>query len=51
MMDGRFNQHFAELFAPSLGAKDKKAEPNSLWPLAVACVGGLVMFAFSAALA
>lgn len=51
MMDGRFDQQFAELFAASLSDKDKKGEPNSLWPLVVACLGGLVVFAFAAALA
>lgn len=51
MMDGRVDQQFVELFATSLADDDKKGEPISLLPLVVACVGGLVMFAFAAALA
>lgn len=51
MMDGRFDQQFAELFAASLGDEGKKSEGNSFWPLAVACICGLIVFASTTILA
>lgn len=51
MMDGRFDQQFAELFAASLADEGKKVERPTLWPLAMACICGLVVFASTAVLA
>jgi hypothetical protein len=51
MMDGRFDQHFAELFAASLADEGKKSNSPSFWPLAVACICGLVVVASAAVLA
>lgn len=50
MMDGRFDQHFAELFAASLAEGDQKGDRLQVWPLALACIGGLVVFATGALL-
>lgn len=50
-MDGRFDQHFAELFASSLADESKNSEGPLFWPVAVACICGLVLFASAAALA
>lgn len=47
-MDGRFDQQFAELFTASLGDEGKKSEGHSFWPLALACICGLVVFASAA---
>jgi hypothetical protein len=49
MMDGRFDQHFAELFSASRagqGVEDKPQVP--LWPLALACLTGLALLALAA---
>lgn len=51
MMDGRFDQQLAELFATTLADQDKKGGPSPLWPLAVACIAGIVVFACAVALA
>ena len=51
MMDGRFDQYFAEIFSASLANEGKKGGRPALWPLAVACICGLVMFASAAVLA
>lgn len=45
MMDGRFDQHFAELFAASLAEGDSEGDRLPTWPLAVACLCGLVVMA------
>lgn len=45
MMDGRFDQHFVELFAASRQDERDDAEHTALLPLAIACVLGLVFFA------
>lgn len=50
MMDGRFDQPFADLFAASLADEGRKGAGPSVWPLAVACVCGLVLFASAAGL-
>lgn len=50
MMDGRFDQHFAELFATSVD-DNGKTDLSSLWPMAMACICGLAGFVFSAVLA
>lgn len=47
MMDGRFDQQFAELFATSLADERKDNRRASLWPLAAACIFGLAVFASS----
>jgi hypothetical protein len=47
MMDGRFDQQFAELFATSLADEGKDNRRASLWPLAAACIFGLAVFASS----
>jgi len=49
MMDGRFDQHFAELFATSASDEAGRDERPSLWPLAVACICGLIALALAAA--
>ena len=50
MMDGRFDQYFADIFSASLANEDKKGERPVLWPLAVACICGLAIFASAAVL-
>jgi hypothetical protein len=45
MIDGRFDQHFAELFA----AADKD-DAAPLWPIALVCLLGLAVFAGTALL-
>lgn len=47
MMDGRFDQQFAELFAASRADEGKNNGPASLWPLAANCILGLAVFASS----
>lgn len=44
MMDGRFDQHFAELFASSRDDAPNDQENSSLLPLALACILGLAFF-------
>lgn len=44
MMDGRFDQHLAEIFAASLADEGTKSERSSLWPLMFACFFGLAVF-------
>ena len=51
MMDGRFDQRFAELFATSLADEGKIGEGSSLWPLALACLFSLIVFASAVILA
>jgi len=51
MMDGRFDQQFAALFAASLADEGKKSEGHSFWPLAVACLCSLIVFASAVFLA
>lgn len=51
MMDGRFDQQFAELFAESAAEEGKKGEVPAPWPLAVACICGLCVFAAAVVLA
>jgi hypothetical protein len=51
MIDGRFDQHFAELFAASLADDSRKGGGPSYWPLAAACICGIVVFASAAVLA
>lgn len=51
MMDGRFDQQFAELFAASVADKGKKGERLSRWPLVFAVVAGLSVFVCTAVLA
>jgi len=48
MMDGRFDQHFAELFAASLDTEDRTGKQPPLWPLVLACIGGLAAIALAA---
>lgn len=50
MMDGRFDQQFAELFATSRSEERRTGTGPFSWRLAVACICGLVVFAFAAAL-
>lgn len=50
MMDGRFDQQFAELFAASLADDGKNGEALSLWALVLACICGLVVFGSAAVL-
>lgn len=51
MMDGRFDQKFAELFAASRTHEDRKGALALDWPLALACICSLVVFVLSAILA
>ena len=51
MMDGRFDQQFAELFAASRGDEGKTSDGPVFWPFALACVCGLVVFASAVVLA
>ncbi len=51
MMDGRFDQQFAELFAASLADESKKSEGPPFWPLALSCVCGGIVFAVTVILA
>ncbi len=48
MMDGRFDQHFAELFAGSTADDSGKSGRVSLWPTALAIVAALVIVAVAA---
>jgi hypothetical protein len=43
VMDGRFDQQFAELFAESLSDQNGKAGLPALWPWALAGICGLVV--------
>ncbi len=45
MMDGRFDQHFAKLFAASIAEDGGKDGPSSMWPVAFASIVGLALFA------
>lgn len=45
MLDGRFDQQFAELFAASPGNEGNEGEGHSFWPLAVACICSLFVLA------
>jgi hypothetical protein len=47
MMDGRFDQQFAELFAALRADEGKKNGFASLWPLAAACIFGLAVLSSS----
>jgi hypothetical protein len=51
MMDGRFDQQFAQLFAAPRADEGKKGEGHLFWPLAVACLCGLILVASAAILA
>lgn len=51
MMDGRFDQQFAELFATSIANEGKKGARPLFWPLAAAWICGLALFACAAVLA
>jgi hypothetical protein len=51
MMDGRFDQHFAQHFAASIADADKKDEQPPMLPLAMVFLCGLVVFVCLAALA
>lgn len=51
LMDGRFDQQFAELFVASLGDEGKKSEGPSFWPLALSPICGAIVFAFAVILA
>ncbi len=55
MMDGRYDQQFAELFVASLADENRKERRPSLWPLtmaiAMAAICGLVVFTSTALLA
>lgn len=51
MMDGRYDQRFAELFVASLADENRKERRPSLWPLAMAAICGLVVFTSIAVLA
>jgi hypothetical protein len=42
MTDGRCDQHFVELFFTTAADEDGKGGQPSFWPLAMACIGGLV---------
>lgn len=48
MMDGRFDQHFAEIFAASLADEGKAGARSSLWPLVFAVCIGLAVLACAA---
>lgn len=43
MMDGRFDQQFAELFAASRADTDSKEKLPAVWPLALACIAVLTI--------
>lgn len=47
MMDGRFDQQLAELFAASRADEGKNNGSASLWPLVAAYIFGVVVFANS----
>jgi hypothetical protein len=51
MMDGRFDQQFAEHFAAPLADESKKSEGPAFWPLALSCIFGRVVFAVTVILA
>lgn len=43
MIDGRFDQHFAELFAESLADKDQDPGQFSPWPMLLVCLVGSIV--------
>jgi hypothetical protein len=50
-MDGRFDQHFIELFATRRTPDSSNGSAPPLWPIAIACLIGIVVFAGMANLA
>lgn len=49
-MDGRFDQHFIELFVTSGTPDLAEREQRAIWPFAVAGFAGIILFAGMASL-